>query len=302
MNRARPASGYRGFGGSVRARRWTAWWPITRSELASRFLKWRYLPVALIVLAPLLFREAILYARFVVAPVRVNLMNQMSSVGGPMARLMRWDAFDFYADYLEDGFLWTFLLLVAAILGVPSVARDLRSRAWEVYFSRGIDRGTYFLGKFVAIFTVLFAMTGGGVLCLYLTTSMLGPEEGFFTAHLSWLPPLLLQAVVLSATLTLFALAFGTISPNGLVLAIAWLGLFFGAVAAERVMSVVRRDAAFAWLDPRQLLVRVGRTIQDRAPEVPVAAWLAWTVLGALVAISAITLFRFLRQREREVA
>lgn len=302
MSRARPPSAYRGFTGSVRPRRWTAWWPITRSELASRFLKWRYLPVALIVLAPLLFREAILYARFVVAPVRVNLMNQMSSVGGPMARLMRWDAFDFYADYLEDGFLWTFLLLVAAILGVPSVARDLRTRAWEVYFSRGIDRGTYFLGKFVAIFAVLFAMTGGGVLCLYLTTSLLGPEEGFFTAHLAWLPPLLVQAIVLSGALTLFALAFGTISPNGLVLAIAWLGLFFGAVGAERVMWIVRRDTMFAWIDPRQLFVRVGRTIQGRVPEAPVSEPIAWAALGVLVVASAFTLHRFLRQREREVA
>lgn len=292
---------YRPYRGPLRARRAATWWPITRTEFRTRILRWRNLPLYLVMVSPLLFREAILYAKFVIAPVEVGVSSRMARSG--VMRLMQSDRIDFYVDYLNDRFLWMFLLLAGAVLGVPMIARDLGTRAWEIYFSRGIGRRDYFVGKFMAIFLTLFALTGGGVLILYLTTSLLGPDTGFFTANAAWLPPLLAHAVVLSGLLALMALAFGTLAENGVILAVTWLALYFGAMAAARVGRRIQGgDGWLQWLDPHTAFAATGRVVAD-VPRVPgFATWVPLAILGVFAAISLGVLTRFLRRREEGLA
>ncbi|MBN2490278.1 MAG: hypothetical protein JXQ29_05460 [Planctomycetes bacterium] len=298
MNGSAPHA-YRSYTGPIRTRAWLAWWPITRTELTSGMYRWRLLPLYLLLLAPLLFREALLYARFVVAEVQVNMKAGMAAGRmGSMGRLLQWDERVFYSDYLDDRFLWLFLLLAAAVLGVPLVARDLRTRAWEIYFARAIGRLDYFVGKFAAVFLVLFAATGGGVLALYLTTSLLGPDPEFFARHLGWLAPLLTHAALLSAVLALAALAFGTLSENGIVLAGAWLGLFFVAFCIGRVLRHVEPAARLDWIDPRYLFLASSSLLHGHPPPAGFAAWVGPAVLAALSAAAVLVLGRFLRRQK----
>ena len=292
---------YRPYDGPIRPRRRSTWWPITRTEYSVRIFRWRYLPIYLIMLTPLLFREAILYARFVVAPVEVGVSNRLANSG--VARFVQFDKLDFYAAYLDDRFLWIFLLLASAVLGVPMIARDLGTRAWEIYFSRGIGRRDYFIGKFVAIFLFLFSLTWGGVVILYLTSSLLGPDPDFFGEHIGWLVPLTAHSALLSGLLALMALAFGTLSENGIILAVTWLALFFGALAAAQVGLRIQGDAHWlAWLDPRLVFEKASIVIHDqpRTPDFP--TWAPFAVLGALAAAAIGVLARFLRQREEGLA
>ncbi len=286
---------YRRYTGPISIHPMTAWWPITRSELTARFLKWRFVLLYLVAFGPFLFRAAILYARFVVAPVHVGVMSQMTS--SRMSRLMQWDQIYFYSDYLEDRFLWIFLLFAAAVLGVPMVARDLRTRAWELYFSRAIATRDYLLGKFVAVFLVLFALTWGGVVSLYLMTALLGPDEGFFLRNLGWLFPLTCHSMLMSSVLALTALAFGTLSRNGIILAGSWLGTFFFAFAISRVMRFVQHDGAYDWIDPRNLFLKASSVFHDRPPVSSFPPWLAFGLLVLITTGALLVLFRFLRLR-----
>jgi len=292
-------SEYRRYTGPIRSRRFLAWWPITRTELTTRVFRWRYILLYLVAFGPLLFREAILYARFVIAPVQIRLMNEMTSSG--MSRLMLWDQLDFYSDYLEDRVLWLFLLLATAVLGVPMVARDLRTRAWEIYFSRSIGRMDYFLGKFAAIFLVLFTLTWGGALSLYLSTSLLGPDADFFLHNLGWLFPLTLYSALLCGFLALGALAFGTLSENGLLLAGSWLGLFFIAFCIARVLRWVRPDGAFDWIDPKYLLMEASAAIHGHASTSGFPTWVSFLLLGFLTVISLLILAHFLRRQKEGI-
>jgi ABC-type transport system involved in multi-copper enzyme maturation permease subunit len=294
MNRSSTHT-YRPYAGPIRTRTWLGWWPITRTELGTLVFRWRFLPLYLVVLTPLLFREALLYARFVVAEVQVNMKTGLTA--SRMGRLMQWDELVFYSDYLDDRFLWLFLLLTAAVLGVPMVARDLRTRAWEIYFSRAIGRLDYFLGKFAAVFLVLFAATAGGVLVLYLTTSLLGPDPEFFARNLAWLLPLIVQSVLLSAVLALAALAFGTLSENGIVLAGAWLGVFFIAYCVGRVLQQVEPSGGFDWIDPRYLFLASSSVLHGHAPTSGFPAWAGPPLLLAAAAVSVVVLVRFLRRQ-----
>jgi len=290
---------YRRYEGSIRPRPLLAWWPITRSELTTRVFRWRFVLLYLVAFGPLLFREAILYARFVIAPVQVSLKAHMAS--GRMSRLMLWDHLDFYSDYLEDKFLWTLLLLATGVLAVPMVARDLRTRAWEIYFSRSIGRLDYFLGKFAAVFLVLFTLTGGGVLCLYLTTALLGPDPDFFLTNLGWLAPLFLYSVLLSGILALAALAFGTFSENGLLLAGSWLGMFFVAFCIGRVMRWVRPGGAFDWIDPRLLFMEASSVIHGHASMAGFPSFVALGLLGLMTAVALVILVQFLRRQKEGI-
>jgi len=288
---------YEPYRGPLRRGGLTAWWPIARTELKQRVFRWRYLLLYLFALTPFLFREALLYAFFVVAPARVNVKAGLS--GGFLGRLLQYDKLPFYSDYLEDRFLWIFLLFTAAILGVPSIARDLRTRAWEIYFSRAIGPVEYSLGKFAAVFFVLFALTGGGVTGLYLTTSLLGPDPEFFLANLGWLPGLLGQAALLSAVLALTALAVGTLSENGIVLAGGWLGLFFVAFCIARVLRLVHPDGGFDWIDPKYLFMALSSLLHGHTFHSGFPAWISAPLLGLLVlgAVGVLAVF-LTRQQE----
>jgi len=288
-------SHYRRYEGPIRTSRCFAWWPITRTELSTRVFRWRFLPLYLVIFTPLLFREALLYARFVVAPVRVNGMRGLTV--SQMGRLMQWDRLTFYSDYLEDRYLWIFLLLATAVLGAPMVARDLRTRAWEIYFSRSIGRLDYFLGKFSAVFFVLFAATFGGALVLYLTTSLLGPDEAFFVQNLGWLVPLAAYAALLSGFLALASLAFSTFSDNGIVLAGAWLGMFFIAFCVSRVLRVVEEGGQFDWIDPKYLFMAASSVIHGHPFASGFPAWISLPILGLLALGSVLVLARFLRRQ-----
>lgn len=288
---------YEAYHGPLRRGGLTTWWPIARTELKLRVFRWRYLLLYLAALTPFLFREALLYAFFVVAPARINVKAQLSS--SFLGRLLQYDQLMFYSDYLEDRFLWIFLLFTAAILGVPTIARDLRTRAWEIYFSRATGRLEYFLGKFAAVFFVLFALTGGGVTTLYLTTSLLGPDPEFFLVNLGWLPLLLGQAALISAVLALTALAFGTLSENGILLAGGWLGLFFVAFCIARVLRLVRPDGGFDWIDPKYLFMASSSLVHGHTFHSAFPPWISVLLLGLIVAAAIGVLALFLR-RQRE--
>jgi ABC-type transport system involved in multi-copper enzyme maturation permease subunit len=290
-------SHYRRYTGPIRTGKAWRWWPITRTELTTRVFTWRFGLLYLAAFTPFFFREALLYARFVIAPVRVNMMAGMTS--SHMGRLMRWNELCFYSDYLEDRFLWLFLLLTAAVLGVPLVARDLRTRAWEIYFSRAVGPFDYFLGKFVAVFLALFILTAGGVVGLFLTTSLLGPDPAFFADNVTWLGSLLAYAALLSGVLSLAALAFGTLAENGLILSGAWLGVFFVAFCIGRVLRLVRDGGTFDWVDPKYLFLAASSVIHGYPTASGFPAWIAFPLLGAVVTTCLLVLARFLkRQRE----
>lgn len=293
------SSHYRRYEGPFRTGRWFAWWPITRTELSTRVFRWRFLPIYLIIFTPLLFREALLYARFVVAPVRVDGMRGLTV--SQMGRLMQWDRLIFYSDYLEDRFLWIFLLLTTAVLGAPMVARDLRTRAWEIYFSRSIGRLDYFLGKFFAVFLVLFTVTFGGALVLYLTTSLLGPDDAFFPENLGWLVRLGAYAALLSGFLALASLAFSTFSDNGIVLSGAWLGTFFIAFCIGRVLRVVEEGGRLDWIDPKYLFLAASSVIHGHPFHSDFPAWISLPILGLLALTSVLVLARFLRRQSEGI-
>jgi len=292
-------SHYQRYAGPVRTGRWFAWWPITRTELSTRVFRWRFLPIYLIIFTPLLFREALLYARFVVVPVRVDQMPALTV--SRLGRLMEWDRLSFYSDYLEDRFLWIFLLLTTAVLGVPMVARDLRTRAWEIYFSRAIGRFDYFLGKFAAVFVVLFAVTFGGALALFLTTALLGPDDAFFSKNLTWILSLAGYAALLSGILALASLAFSTFSENGIVLSGAWLGVFFIAFCLGRVLRVVEVDGRFDWVDPKYLFLAASSVIHGHPFLSGFPAWIGLPALALPALGSVAILARFLRRQSEGI-
>ncbi len=106
--------------------------------------------------------------------------------------------------------------LVAAIVGPPLVAKDLRTRAFLIYFARPISRLDYVIGKAGVLTVLLAAVTLLPSLVLYLLSILFSPSFDTVTQTLPVLGAILLASLgtVLPASLLLLTLSSLTHQPR----------------------------------------------------------------------------------------
>ena len=140
----------------------------------------------------------------------------------------------------------TAMLFLLGIVVPGLISRDIRSRAFLMYFSRPIGRLEYIIGKFMIPTAFLLLITTIPAICLYLFGVMLSPT--FSVTLVTWDIPL--RIVVASICLVL-----PTVS----------IALMLSSVTQES------RFATFAWFTIWALgfvswfAIRIARTIQLRA-------------------------------------
>jgi hypothetical protein len=131
------------------------------------------------------------------------------------------------------------LVVLIGLVAPPLISRDLRSRAYLMYFSRPIGRLEYLLGKlaipacYLAIITILPAMT------LYVFGVMLSP--GLSVVLDTWDIPfrILAASLVLIVPTSLLALMFSSLTYESRFAAFAWLATVALGFGAYRILNLV---------------------------------------------------------------
>jgi len=96
-----------------------------------------------------------------------------------------------------DGSLF-WLMVMALVVGAPSIAADNRTNALQVYLSKPLTKADYLLGKWAGVFTVVFAATLLPSLFLYAYCMLSFWSEGFFRNE-PWLILRVLGVAAMSA-------------------------------------------------------------------------------------------------------
>lgn len=137
-------------------------------------------------------------------------------------------------------------ILQTTIWVAPGIARDVRSGALLLYFSRPLRRRDYLLARFLAAALVLFAELGGSALLLVLTMAIT------FGVHLDgqsalagltfWillaLGELLISAVI-AAGLAILALGCSAVAKTTNGAPLLFAGLFMGSIPLALVLGSV---------------------------------------------------------------
>ncbi|MEX0669644.1 MAG: hypothetical protein WD060_04200 [Pirellulales bacterium] len=171
-------------------------------------------------------------------------------------------------------------VLLAVVVGLvaPSlISRDLRARAWLVYFTRPVGRFEYILGKIAILSTIVAAITVLPAVALWLAGVLVSPSirVALETCDLP------LRIVAASASLAiptvLLALAYSSLTTESRIASFAWFATWAACSIAHAslttadLVAAAEAPAATAWEtgdDARE-------TTEDERPPPRRANWIA---------------------------
>jgi len=130
------------------------------------------------------------------------------------------------------------VLLVVGQIAPPLVARDVRTKAFLLYFSRPLARFEYVLGKMVVVWAYLLLISAVPALALYAVGVLLSPD--WRVVFSTWDLPLriVVASAVLIFPITAVALAFSSLTSETRYATFAWFA-FWGLGWATRWILTV---------------------------------------------------------------
>jgi hypothetical protein len=132
------------------------------------------------------------------------------------------------------------MVLLVALVAPPLISRDLRSRAFLLYFSRPLGQLDYILGKSLIVYFYVAMITTLPALALYILGVFLSPDLSVIAY--TWDLPL--RIVAASAWLiiptTAMALAFSALATESRYAAFAWVAVWALGWAAYANLTAVK--------------------------------------------------------------
>lgn len=233
--------GYRSWEGR-RVSAWFRWLAITRSQVAialrnNRLLR-RFLFFAWV---PALWSGWIFFAIGYLADPANDLTQ-----GGPLAEFGQevllpteliaqirekpdvmlpaiWSAAFYNFFVMTQSFL---VMIVLAIVAPPLISRDVRNRAFLVYFSKPIGVWEYLLGKLGTVLFFIFVITLFPALFLYAISIALAPDMGTLVATAPILPRIVAAGFVIGVPLSAVSLLISSMTREHRIAAFLWIALW----------------------------------------------------------------------------
>ena len=315
---------------------WNRWWIITetgfqialKSTWVKRILLVSWLPI--------------LYWGLAVFLIEQTLVQKIESISDNEA--VQVEATQMFVDWIESDFdvlpqkdalrqslqaggksemrhgIWSWLLLtffqypqgaaMLVLLGivVPGlISRDIRSRAFLMYFSRPIGRLEYIIGKFMVPTAFLMLITTIPALCLYVFAIMLSPD--FSVTFATWDIPF--RIVAASVTLILptvsIALMLSSVTQESRFATFAWFTIWALGYASWFAIRIARaiqlRESPFEDIVLNDGIVKAWSNVSLYNNLTSVQAWIfgfesfadiwpAFAVLFLLTIASLVLLYR----------
>lgn len=179
---------YRDYGGPLHTRA-IRWWIVAAAGIRMLVKKPGFWIVCALSLLPYVFAGVMLYVE---SQGMLRSMNMLPKYPPDQK---------FAAQFFGalDG-QWFWLFVLSLMIGAGSIAADNRTNALLVYLSKPLTKGDYLLGKWMAIFLVVFAAAAVPALVLYLYCLISYLDAGFLKNE-PWLIFRLLGAAAIPAAL-----------------------------------------------------------------------------------------------------
>ncbi|MBT3211666.1 MAG: ABC transporter permease subunit [Planctomycetaceae bacterium] len=131
-------------------------------------------------------------------------------------------------------------MLLAAVLGLVAptlISRDLRAKAWLIYFTRPVGRAEYILGKSLILFLLVLVITMLPALALWFTGVLVSPSVS--VAFETWdLPIRIIAASLILAIPTVFlALAYSSLTAESRIASFAWFATWVACWIAHGALT-----------------------------------------------------------------
>lgn len=234
------------------------WFSITRTDLGNAYRNSKLLQ-RLLFLAwmPLLYFGPLFFAIGFVADPESDIAE-----GGILPYLVRGFFSRRLADQLHENpgvflpaiwaivffaffaFAQSFLaMLIVAIVGPPLISRDVRSKAFLLYFSKPISLWEYFIGKLGVVLIFLFGITLFPALLLYVVSIFFSPASSTFFETATIILRIFLASLAISLPISVVVLFFSSLTKDRRVATFAWMSFWILGEVAFRMISLGASDS-----------------------------------------------------------
>jgi len=153
-------------------------------------------------------------------------------------------------------------VLLAVIIGLVApqlVSRDMRAKAWLVYFTRPVGRLEYILGKAAILALLVAAITILPALALWFMGVLVSPSV--WVAVDTWDLPLkaIAASVVLAVPTVLLALAYSSVTAESRIASFAWFATWAACWIAHSSLTTADMVAAVRQADMADAAAAGGR-------------------------------------------
>jgi hypothetical protein len=141
------------------------------------------------------------------------------------------------------------MVMLMGLIAPPLISRDVRSRAFLVYFSRPLTPVEYVLGKASVVWAYVLMITGLPAFALYTMAILLSPDLSLVSQ--TWDLPLRIGAasVVLLIPTTAVALCFSSLTSESRYAGFAWFAVWILGWVSYSILSA--RDSVQGYGAPQ---------------------------------------------------
>ena len=154
------------------------------------------------------------------------------------------------------------LAIVVGLVAPALISRDLRAKAWLVYFTRPLDGIHYIVGKVAVLATVVAAVTVLPALALWLAGVLVSPNAWVIVE--TWDLPLrvIAASLALAFPTVLLALAYSSLTAESRIASFAWFATWAACWVAHSSLATADFVAA---MDAHAAAVAEGTELDDDA-------------------------------------
>ena len=129
------------------------------------------------------------------------------------------------------------LAIVVGLVAPGLISRDLRAKAWLIYFTRPVGRTEYILGKMAILGAIVAVITILPAVALWLAGVLMSPS--LWVAAETWDLPLraVAASVALAIPTVLLALAFSSLTTESRIATFAWFATWVACWIAHAALT-----------------------------------------------------------------
>lgn len=226
------------------------WLPITLNDIRLPFRSKLFLVFFCLALIPFIVRIGMVFL--------FNIIPQMAMEPG-IAAFCTVDATFYYNFTTRDQLVS--LIYVFLFVGCGLIARDLKVRALEIYFSKPLSAMDYLAGKFGGMLFFLFCMTLFPGVLLWLSDLMLTGTEGILGQKALLLARMAASSLLFGVTGSLIVLAASSLAASARNAAIVWFGFHIMLQIASRILAHAFNLTELMLVDPLETIRFLSRKI-----------------------------------------
>jgi len=132
-------------------------------------------------------------------------------------------------------------MIVVAIVGPPLIAKDVRSKAFLVYFSKPIQPWQYLLGKLGTVIFFVFSMTLFPALLLYAIGIGLSPNGSTVVATLPILLKVVASSLLTAVPIAMVVLLISSFTKDRKIATFLWVAVWIFGEIAFRTLTLGSR-------------------------------------------------------------